>query len=702
MYFHPMKLKVLLTGFFLTVFALTPFAQNAKVDSLRKVLLKTGEDTIRVGVMDELCQKLQLVGNYDSSLICAQSELNLAEKLNYKRGIADALLQISNTYWHKGDYTKSLEYHMQSMDISKAMGYKAGISNNLNSMGIIYEMEGNYPKALDHYLKALAIFREMGNKRGIASVYAALGNIYAEELDYPKSLEYSEKSLAMDRELGNKAGISTNLINLGVTYLSLNQYDKALKNFKEALVIEKEFEDRDAIATITGNIGLVYLNQDSAAKALENYKKALAVSRATGDKDGMGAYLIGIGSAYNEMNDYANAKRNLDSGLMVARSIGVRDVARNAYEQFYIMDKKKGDYKKALEDYTKFVACNDSMVNEANTKKTIQSQMNFEFEQKQATEKADQDKKDALAEHERKKQLIVRNTFIGGFALTLALAFFIFRGYRQKRDANIIISQQKAVVEGKQKEILDSIHYAQRIQKALLASDTMLKKHLPEYFVLYKPKDIVSGDFYWATEKGDAFYLAVCDSTGHGVPGAFMSLLNISFLNEAITEKNIAQPNEVFNHARKRLIENISQEGQQDGMDGVLIRLTAPSPPKGGILLSYSAAYNNPIIIRDKEMIELNADKMAVGASPRQNESFTANTFNLQKGDVMYLFTDGYTDQFGGEKGKKFKYTQLSEKLLAISHQPLAEQKNILDKTFAEWKGSLDQVDDVLVIGVRV
>ncbi|HXB13993.1 MAG TPA: SpoIIE family protein phosphatase, partial [Bacteroidia bacterium] len=312
-----------------------------------------------------------------------------------------------------------------------------------------------------------------------------------------------------------------------------------------------------------------------------------------------------------------------------------------------------------------------------------------------AAQKAEQDKKDVISEQGRKKQVIIRNIFIGGFALMLALAFFIFRGYRQKQSANIIITQQKAVVEEKQKEILDSIHYAQRIQKALLASDALLGRHLPEYFVLYKPKDIVSGDFYWATEKDNNFYLAVCDSTGHGVPGAFMSLLNISFLNEAITEKNITQPNEVFNHARKRLIENISQEGQQDGMDGVLVKLE-----KGA--LSYAAAYNAPIVVRNKEVIELNADKMAVGASPKQNESFTAGTFNLQKGDLIYLFTDGYADQFGGEKGKKFKYKQLQQLIMDNAQLTVKEQKEMLNKAFENWKGSLDQVDDLLVIGIRV
>ncbi len=233
-----------------------------------------------------------------------------------------------------------------------------------------------------------------------------------------------------------------------------------------------------------------------------------------------------------------------------------------------------------------------------------------------------------------------------------------------------------------------------------MASDAMLLSHLPEYFVLYKPKDIVSGDFYWATMKDDRFYLAVCDSTGHGVPGAFMSLLNISFLNEAIMEKNIREPNEVFNHTRKKLIENISQEGRQDGMDGVLISLPVSGTGYGHMV--YTSAYNAPLIIRKGNLIELGADKMPVGASPKQSESFSSNTFGLQKGDAVYVFTDGYADQFGGEQGKKFKYKQLMEKLVSISGFSMAEQKRVLEETLEKWKGSLEQVDDILVMGIRV
>ncbi len=389
----------------------------------------------------------------------------------------------------------------------------------------------------------------------------------------------------------------------------------ALDCYNKALVLEKKLDEKDAIATLQNDIGLVYYLQGDYASALENYGKALDLSRKIGDAEGVGSYLINVGSAYVRMEKYDKGRMYLDSGLNMMKRMGVKSEVSEAYINRSVLDSKTGDFKQALQDYKLYVVYNDSLINEANTKKSVQSEMNFEFEQKQAAQKAEQDKKDAISAQERKKQVVIRNIFIGGFAIMLALAFFIFRGYRQKQHANTIITQQKAVVEEKQKEILDSIHYAQRIQRALLASDALLSKHLPEYFVLYKPKDIVSGDFYWATASlpskgglntvgsessplgsGGAFYLAVCDSTGHGVPGAFMSLLNISFLNEAITEKNISQPNEVFNHARKRLIENISQEGQQDGMDGVIIKITASPPSKGGIEENFRYETADPIL----------------------------------------------------------------------------------------------------------
>jgi len=269
----------------------------------------------------------------------------------------------------------------------------------------------------------------------------------------------------------------------------------------------------------------------------------------------------------------------------------------------------------------------------------------------------------------------------------------------KERTAEIV--QQKNLVEEKNKEITDSIQYAQRIQSTLLAHSEFLKEKLPEYFVLFNPKDIVSGDFYWATsikeeDNGDLFYLAVCDSTGHGVPGAFMSLLNISFMNEAINEKKIRTPNKIFDYVRKRLIQNISQDGGRDGMDGILLCIEHSKKK-----ITYAAAHNKPVLIRDGQIIEMSCDKMPVGQGERKDD-FGLHEIDAQKGDMLYLYTDGYADQFGGPKGKKFKYKQLNELLISICHLPVNEQHQILYAGFSNWKGHLEQVDDICIIGIRL
>ncbi|MBL7901316.1 MAG: SpoIIE family protein phosphatase [Bacteroidia bacterium] len=272
------------------------------------------------------------------------------------------------------------------------------------------------------------------------------------------------------------------------------------------------------------------------------------------------------------------------------------------------------------------------------------------------------------------------------------------------------ISHQKEEIEDKQKEILDSIIYARRIQRALLASDQLLKENLKDYFVFFQPKDVVSGDFYWASLlPNKQFALITADSTGHGVPGAIMSMLNISCLKEAVESEKLITPKDILNHARKKVIDTLandgSQEGGKDGMDCSLACFDFKAPA-----LHYAAA-NNPIWIARKnetqdqdpvELIELPCDKMPVGKHDRDTVSFQQNTFELKSGDMVYTLTDGFADQFGGPKGKKFMYKKLKDLLIAISQLSSEEQFNKVKQAFEEWKGELEQVDDVSLIGIRI
>ena len=293
------------------------------------------------------------------------------------------------------------------------------------------------------------------------------------------------------------------------------------------------------------------------------------------------------------------------------------------------------------------------------------------------------------------KYLGFLNIFLTSALLYLAVRMFKYENLIYSKEIN----EQRKLLEEKNKDITDSIQYAKRIQSALMASDNLLKKNLPEYFVLYKPKDIVSGDFYWANLSNDRFLLAVCDCTGHGVPGAFMSLLGISFLNEITKEKKITQPDLVFNSLRENIIKALNPEGNEDGKDGMDAVLCSFDFQKNEMLFSCA---NNPIwLFRNNEWMEYNPDKFPVGIQG-ELKPFTLHSVQLQKGDLIYFFTDGYADQFGGEKGKKFKYKNIQELLSLHRGKSMEHQKIILNNTIEKWKGNMEQVDDILIIGIRI
>ena len=287
------------------------------------------------------------------------------------------------------------------------------------------------------------------------------------------------------------------------------------------------------------------------------------------------------------------------------------------------------------------------------------------------------------------------------FIFTGAMLFLGVKQFKvENNNFNTEINVQRIQLKEKNKDITDSINYAKRIQKALMASANLLNKNLPEHFVLYQPKDIVSGDFYWAEQINSQFILAVCDCTGHGVPGAFMSLLNITKLNETVHEKKIIRPDLILNQVREDIIKVLNPEGTEetsDGMDAVLCSFNFAN-----LKLDFAGA-NNPLwIVREGSLTEYKPDKMPVGMYSGIKTDFTLQSIDLQKGDIIYLFTDGYADQFGGPKGKKFKYSQLKELLLSIHGLPMKEQQLIIHQKLESWKDRLEQVDDILIMGVRV
>ncbi len=650
------------------------FSQNKQIDSLKFILKTAKEDSNKVKALNEVGWNLINTGSYDSAMLCANTAKTLAATLGFKNGIANAY----------------------------------------NNIGNVYYSRGNYPQALKNYFSFLKIKEEMGNKRGIATAYNNIGNVYYSQCNYPQALKNQFAALQIREEIGDKEGIAASYNNIAIVYTEQGNYPEALKNHFAALKIREEIGDKAGYAVSYNNIGSVYYSLGNYPKALQNHFAALKIEEEIGSKDGITQSWLNIGSTYINLKNYSEAEVYNTKGLALAKEIGSLEDIKEGSQNLSAIYAATNKPLLALQYYKAYIAARDSLLNEENTKKTIQQAMQYEFDKKQATDSLKTAEEKQLSEltlnAEKSKNRIV--LALGSFVLLLVVVFALFMAHRLKltRRQKTIIERQKAIVDEKHKEISDSINYAERIQRSFLATKQLLDANLSfpsgrpagaDYFVFFQPKDVVSGDFYWASKlKNNQFALVTADSTGHGVPGAIMSILNISCLNETIKEGYV-EPGEILNHTRSKIIEILkrdgSAEGGKDGMDCSLISFDFVNNK-----LTYAAA-NNPIwIVRGKELLEFAPDKIPVGKHDKDAVSFTQHTIELQKKDVIYTLTDGMPDQFGGLKAKKFMYKQLKELLISIAQLPMQEQKEKLTFSLNSWKGNLEQVDDITLIGVRV
>ena len=706
----------------------TFFAQD--VDSLKLALKKTKEDTTRVKIYVQLCELSEIEELPD----CVYPLITLCEKnltkyskgsylhSFYNKSMAIGFNNAAYLVNQLGEPQKALEYYQKELKINLEEKDKETIADSYNNIGVMYDNKGDIPKTLDYYFKSLTMHTEIGNKQGMALLLNNIGSVFKTQKDYPKALENYNKSLKLKEEIGDKKGIAISYNNIGFIYktqaLELKEkhaegwdslLKKAVSYYQKSLKMREELGDKRAIANILNNIGVIYDDADDLDKALQYYSKALKLRQEISNKQGICSSLNAVGGIYRKQGHYSIAEQNTLQSLALAREIGYPKEISDAAETLFQIYRDQNNGMKALEYYRLYDEMKDSLNNTETQKAGVKKQLEFEFTQKEAFTKAEQEKKDVLAAEEKRRQTIIRNAFIVGFLLVFALVLLVFRSYRQKQKANslleeknMLIAEQKSIVEEKHKEITDSINYAERIQRSFLASEELLLENLKEYFVFFQPKDIVSGDFYWSSKLSNGqFALAVADRTGHGVPGAIMSILNITCLEKAVEEKQLTAPAEILNHTRTKIIERLkkdgSAEGGKDGMDCSLISFDFKNQA-----LTYAAA-NNPIwIIRNKEIIELSSDKMPVGKHDKDQQSFTQHTVNIETGDVVYAITDGMPDQFGGPKGKKFMYKQLKELLVSITHLPMNTQKEKLEQALNDWKSNLEQVDDVTLVGIRI
>lgn len=687
-------------------------ANPANADFLTKLLQTGKRDSNKVIHLNTIAWEIQFT-NLDSAVLYSTSALQLATQLKWQKGIAKSYSFLAVFYKLKGNTEKALQYNLTALQAVKVMGNKNAIASILCNMGIIYKEKSNYPKALSHFFEGLKAAESVNNQTLIGRILCNLGTVYVEQDNYAAALSYNTRSLKIAQQLADKELQAANLGCMGLIYFRKRIYDTALTYYFKTIKLDEELGDKNGQAMHIENIASVYLEQGKYDKALEYYFNSLNMNREIGNKIEEARNLGNIGITYSFLKNFKLAENYLQQAFVLVNELGATSQKKDFQFALSEVYEKKGDAAMALKAYKRYIVIRDSIFSTENTKKQTQQEMQYEFDKKQIAEKAEQDKKDAIAVEEKQKQRLVIWLISVGLLLVIIFSIFLYNRFRLTKKQKQIIEEQKVQVDGayrllheKNKEVMDSINYAERIQRSFLATKQLLDENLDNYFILFKPKDVVSGDFYWASKLGNGnFALSTADSTGHGVPGAIMSLLNITSLEKAIDK--YVEPSEILNATRKTIIERLKKDGSAEGgKDGMDASLTVYDFKNKKLIVS---AANNPVwIVRSstdsegKEVIEIKPDKMPVGKHDKDSVSFTQQEIDLQSGDVVYTLTDGFPDQFGGEKGKKFMSKNLRELLATNAHLPMPEQKEILELAFKNWVGGLEQVDDVTIVGIKI
>jgi tetratricopeptide (TPR) repeat protein/serine phosphatase RsbU (regulator of sigma subunit) len=679
---------------------------------------------------------------YNSAQSRAQTALRIfqeKERLDYE-GKSYNLIGI--IHQDQGRTAEALQAYQKAFTIFERIGDQQGIASCHNNIGIIHYAQGRYAEALEAFQKALTILERIGDQQGIADCYNNIGIIHNTQGRYAEALESYQKALTIRERIGDQQGIAICYNNIGIIHADQGRYAEALEALQKALTILERIGDQQGIAVSYNNIGNIHKAQGRYAEALEACQKALAISERIGDQENIAVSYTNIGTLYLDQGLYPIARSYFQKALAIAQSLGLQDYLDDIYLNLAQTDSALAAsgqnhlWKSAYLHHRLYAAYKDSVLNEASIRKQAQLESQYEYDKKTSLLKAEQEKERALATAQLRQRETQRNLSLLalGIALIGLVTFAIlYRKIRQQRDliqnqsdeiqqknlaleqynaelkstnqaleeSNRIIQHQAETLLEKNEEILDSIRYAERIQRAILPSAEKWQRLLPQSFLLYKPRDIVAGDFYWLEETEQYIFLGVADATGHGVPGAFVSIVCANALHKAVLEEGLESPAEILWRVREVVVSQLTQAGEKvkDGMDIGLIRFA-----KGDRSRAVFAGASRPLwIVSAEGLLEVAGTRQPIGyvEEPKPFEEVEL-MLGSRTPAMVYAFTDGIVDQMGGPKGRKLLPKGMREWLLSLWSQPVAEQAESLTALFETWRGDHHQMDDVTIVGVRI
>ncbi len=742
------------------LFSHTYLSQSRQeLDSLLNLLHANSKpDTNLAITYNEIAHSYNRI-NIDSTKVFADKALSLSAKLGFKKGMASAYNSLGIHYHLTSQFDNAIKYYQKSKDIKESLGDKKGAISSQNNMGIIFYMQGKYDKALLTYNASLEMQEKMKDTVGIPNTLNYIASVHYFLSNYERALGYYLKALELYKNNNNKPGLSQAYNNIGIIYNVLNNLDKAFENYNNSLNIAIAIGAKDLITTCYNNLGTVLMDRKNYPKALEYFTKSLNLSRDLKMNEGIALNLekIGqifevqnkldealikfeealsvqekygqvyntanilnsMGSVLNRLNRSEQAIRCYDRALKMAKEIKTKNLIADISFNYSVLLKKKKDFKKAFYYLTQYSSIKDSILNEDKNKSMAEMQIKFDTDAKEkeivllTKDKNIENLKIGEQSENIRKQRVTLYASAIGILLGMAFAFLLYKNYREKRKINILLEKknlaitiQKKKLEEKSKFISKSILFAKNIQNAILPPTATFAELFKDAFILFQPKDVVSGDFFWINSQEEQgkkknkkeIFVSAIDCVGHGVPGAFMSLHSYNLLERIIKDKKNSSPAVILDKLNNEVIETLNQKkdrysSAKHGMDLAMVKIT-------GNEIEFSGARNPLIIVTPKnEMKEIKADRMFIGGAIG---NFTNTNYMAEEGSMIYLYTDGYADQKGGSENRKYFSSVFKELLVSMASKNCVEQKQNLFKIFLDWKGNNEQLDDVLIIGIRI
>jgi serine phosphatase RsbU (regulator of sigma subunit) len=671
--------------------------------------------------------------------VYGDSALYYARRFKNNTLLGDAHRNKGWYYHDRSKYNKAIDHYYKSLSYYKKAGFNQGIADAYGNLGNAFIDVGDLQKSLDNQLLSLKTNEAILSKgvqgerlaraeEGRAIAIHNLGAIYSDIEMYDKSFEYAFESLAHELKVKSKVGEAISYNTIAELHKKTDNLDSAEFYFKKALEIYDEHSHPFGLASSLFSYGTLKNSSLSKDEKVNMIKRSLDIRRRQIDADGEARALVDISLFFFDELSKDSLSNMLERAYFLIEKENLESIRQDYFRVYSKYNSKIGKYSSAyfaLENYLELRAVSDEKrrahdLIAGSIKHQLQSQYYNDSLQQQnnfANERAEHQ------EEISKIQNIVYLSVIGFIILIASLFFYINKNRRRKRmnnlltEKNSLIQEQKAIVDERNQSISDSINYARRLQAAILPTSEQINEYLPKSFLFFRPKDVVSGDFHWFSQKDDMSFLAVADCTGHGVPGAMVSVVCSNALNRAVNEFQLREPNEILDKTRDLVIETFALSGENvaDGMDISLVRINQETKK-----IIFAGAHNSLWLVRDNDklspeatknarilesqnqtLLEFKGDKQPIGLFANMS-SFNQIEIDIESNDIIYLFSDGYADQFGGEKGKKLKYVPFKRVLLDNSMLSMEKQLERLVKSFDSWKGGYDQVDDVCVVGVRI